>query len=213
VRQKNLFGFGQPEGTPGPRDAQAILSPYADELVGCIQTGWGNYHSEVTPAGRSKLEPRTRANIVNDFARDHALATFSGRPDLHTCTDLGFFKLYVADRLVLRIKKLGPDLLVANVQTDQQRDWYNNEPVRGIPTDHLRLNLGYRLTPAADAIADVLITWQASWHTLGWCFSILAEPGDQIRPIDSPHGPQPSPMPLPEVEIIPRIAKTGEQAK
>lgn len=211
--QKNLFGFEQPQGTPSQQEAKAILTPYFGEMADIIHSAWRDYNSEVPDTARARLEPRTRANIVNDFAKDRALTVFSGRAGLQTCIDLGFFKLYVDARVVVRIKKVGPEYLVSNVQTDQQRDWYNNEPVKGIPADCLRLNLAYRLTPAATDVDDILITWQAGWNTLGWCFSILAEPGEQVRPIDDPFGPQPNPIPLPQVDIIPRIAKTGEQSK
>jgi hypothetical protein len=210
-RQGRLFDFGQPEGTPGQHEARVILTPHFPDLIDSIETGWRDFHSEVTESGRSRMEARTRANVVSDFARDRALTIFSGRPGLRACLDLGFFKLYVADRIVLRIKKLDGELLPTNVQTDQQRDWYNNEPVKGVPSECLRLNLGYRLNAIADQIADIVITWQPSWRVLGWYFSILGEPGEQIRPIDSPVGPQP--MPLPQVEIVPRIAQTGEQGK
>jgi hypothetical protein len=210
-RQGRLFDFGQPEGTPGQREALAILTPHFPDLIDSVETGWRDFNSEVTESGRARMEARTRANIVSDFTRDRAIALFSGRSGVRPCLALGFFKLYVDDRVVLRIKKLDGDLLPTNVQTDQQRDWYNNEPVVGVPSECLRLNLGYRLDAAADRIADIVITWQPSWRVLGWYYSILDEPGEQIRPIDSPTGPQP--MPLPQVEIIPRIAKTGEQAK
>ena len=211
MQQHRLFGFQQPDGTPGPTEVQAILAPYSSELVDCIETGWHDYHSEVTESGRARLEARTRASIVSDFARDRAMNVFSGRPGLRPCMDLGFFKVYVDDRIVIRFKKLDSELLAANVQTEQQRDWFNNEPIRGMQNDCLRLTVGYRLTPAADQIADILITWQPSWRVIGWYFSILGEPGEQVRPIDSPIGPQP--MPLPQVEIIPRIGRTGEQAQ
>lgn len=211
--QRSMFEFEQPNGTPSQQEAKVILTPYFGEMTEIIYSAWRDYHSDVTESARARLEPRTRANIVNDFAKDRALAVFSGRTGLQTCIDLGFFKLYVDGRVVVRIKKIGPDYLVSNVQTEQQRDWYNNEPVKGIPADCLRLNLAYRLTPAATDVDDILITWQSGWNMLGWCFSILAEPGEQIRPMDGPLGPQPTPIPLPQVPIIPRIAKTGEQSK
>jgi hypothetical protein len=209
--QKRLFDYGQPDGTPGREEALTILAPYFPDLIDSIETGWRDFSSEVSDSGRSRLEARTRASIVSDFIRDRAVALFSEQPGVQLCMDLGFFKIYVHDRIVLRLKKLDVELLAANVQTEQQRDWYNNEPVSGVPDECLRLTVGYRLNAAATEIEDIVITWQPSWRVLGWHFSILAEPGEQIRPIDSPVGPQPTP--LPEVAIIPRVAKTGEQAK
>jgi hypothetical protein len=181
-----------PEGSPGQEEAMAAIERIRGLLRDTWFAGMDEWKEQVTKRAKDQLTNRSRACCLNDFAVEAAKQRLVGIDGIDLCAALGFFKIYLDDKYVLRLKRLNRNRLARNVKTDQQRAYYRNRPVEGIRNYCTRLTAGYMLTPAEDEIEDILITSQFGTRTLVWSSSIMDDPGTMRMPIPlEPDGPTP----------------------
>lgn len=192
-----------PEGKLSSDEAKELLAPHAGELCSCWQFAWLAWNEEVSADGRERLTSRSRSSCLNDFAVERAKEVFAGYDDVEGCSLLGFFKLYVGKRAVLRFKRLNRDKLAMNIRTGQQVAYYLDEHIPGIRPDRTRLTIGYILNPAETDIDDILITYQHGRKSLLWSFSLL----EGVETITMPQPAVASPTPI---SIQPKIKTTKE---
>ena len=154
-----------------------------------------------------RLSTRSRASIISDFTRENAKLLLGSMDGVEPNEDLGFFKIYVNGMAVLRFKRIGSDGIARNLRTDQQIDYYNDVPIRGLHRG-TRMTAGYLLNATETEIADIRITRQFGRDRLLWWFSILneADGGADVRGFTA------SPAPAPEVSQV-RIRPIVEKRK
>src|SRR6266540_5726293 len=138
-----LFDFW-PDHLLTKDDAERILKPYVDRLVRCWRDAWDEWES-LPAETRGKLHPRDRAGVLHSLAISRAKLSFAEAAAVDVCMELGFFKLYIEDKIVLGLKRLGRDHLARNIKTKQQRRYDWHYPVPGIRNALTRLTAGYVL--------------------------------------------------------------------
>ncbi|MBL9085459.1 MAG: hypothetical protein JNK76_26880 [Planctomycetales bacterium] len=185
-----LFDMG-PDGEPGKDDARSILTGCHAGLCESWFAAWADWKNEASARLRGRVSNRSRAGCINDLAVEASKELLAGVAEVEFDADLGFHKLYVADKIVLRFKRLDKDYLALVGQSDQQQDFYLGRPIEGLRNHCLRLNVGYVLDPSEDHISDVLITRQFGRDKLLWSYSIFddAEETRVIEPVARVGGP------------------------
>jgi len=196
-----------PEDKLTSDQARELLSPHCERLRSTWCDAWSSWNSEVTSDGRGRLTTRSRSSCVNDFAVERAKEMFAGIDGVECCPILGFFKLYVENKAVLRFKRLNRDKLAMNVKTEQQVAYYQDEHIPGIRAGCTRLTIGYMLNLTETEIEDILVTYQLGRQrsSLRWWFSILGD-ADTLG-LPATVAPDPSPSPI---RIQPKVAKAKD---
>ncbi|MFO0851367.1 MAG: hypothetical protein U0871_22840 [Gemmataceae bacterium] len=202
--QPPLPSFDEPpSGYLTRAEAERQLVPLANDFSEVWHGAWTDWLS-LPDEIRSQLAPTTRANVVHDLAVGRAKGVFGQRDGFRVCEELGFFKLYVGNSIVVRLKRLGDDdHLARNIQTDQQKQWYLHRPIPGVPDGCTRLTVGYSLDRAQVGLRDVVVSLQDGPNQLVYSFSINAEPQTTLIPI-APIPPDTKPTVQPK--IAPREA-------
>jgi hypothetical protein len=176
-----LFDFW-PEQLLTKDEAHALLEPFFQGLVRCWREAWREWEN-LSGDFRGKLHPRDRAGILHSLAIAQAKLIFADVPGVQICQELGFFKLYIGDRAVLRLKRLGRDHLARNIKTKQQRKYYWHYSVAGVREGCTRLTVGYSLDVSGTTMEQVLVSLQIGLDNLLYSFLIESEPQIQTIPI------------------------------
>jgi hypothetical protein len=193
------------EGYPTKEEIQPILDPFVDRFATCWQRGWGRWDG-LAEDDRSRLSPIARAVFVQNIAVSFVKETFAGVDGIVTCEELGFFKVYIQNAVILRMKRLDRDYLASNVETEQQKRYYRQLPMAGIINGLPRISLGYRLNVAKTAMDDILVSFQVGDDLL-WYYSIDPLEGKGVKPMPSPIEPTgPTVTPRVRPAITPRKA-------
>jgi hypothetical protein len=193
--QPNLFDM-VPDGYLTEEEAKKELAPFASKLVAIWRSAWNTWLA--LPAEfRGKMLPRTRANIVHDLAIAQAKEDFRDVATAETCEALGFFKLYIGERVLIRLKRVNQDHLACNIQTEQQRLYYLHESIGGIRDGYTRLTIGYTLNPTHLEIDRIVASLQNGLETLAYSFYLDADDKVIAVPVE--------PTPLPDVGPTVRI--------
>lgn len=211
--QPSLFAY-TPVNLLTEEEAFAIVEPHREAFCDCCLKGAADWYRFVLPEGRKRLRSITRSVCVSDFVREHIKDHFRGVEGAVLCQRLGFLKLFLGDRVVIRAKKLTAEYLAMPPRTEQGHAWFCNEPLPGVPSSYTRLTVGFLTTPDDAEVLDVAITFQLSLQTLGWKRSILRDA--DIRRVHehyatSDEGRATTPIPLNvKTELVPPTGK--EQA-
>lgn len=170
---KPLFQFNEIRpGGLGAEKAELILRPYSETLAACCIQGLRDYHAWISPEGQVRQSSAAAAFDINCFLVERVREAIRGWDGVEADDECGFFKVYVGEEIALRFKKVNRKLLAANVETNQQRDWYNNCPINGIRNECMRLTLGYRVSFDRSMIETTVVTHQYSRENLAWHFPI-----------------------------------------
>lgn len=153
-------------------EARKVLEPYLELLAHCFRDGWEQWCvlRDEHPALARPLSTRTRANFVNDHIWNAIKQRFSNLQDVHIVEQGGLRTVNVADRLLLRFKKLTNQLRSSNIQTRQQTSFLYQLSIPGIP-ELTRLTAGYLVNRLQTDIDDVFITYPVG-SSIEWAFAI-----------------------------------------
>jgi hypothetical protein len=184
VEVPTMFLF--PEYTEGlltVDQAREILCPLASRFADCWRSGFTGWREGVTPETRSRLTSTTRAGIIHNLAISRAKELFpAGDDGARICEAIGFFKLYVQNKAIVRLKRVGRDFLAANVKTKQQKRYYAQAHVDGVTDGLTRITVGYQLNLAQTDIDRIVAGLQIG-KDLIWHFDITDEAGGIAAPI------------------------------
>lgn len=169
----NHFFFNDPPISED--DARAILGPYLDVMATCFKDGWGNWNQLIAdPTGLGRpLTSRTRASFVNDhvlFLIRERLVPMSG---IREFEHRGLRTIIIAERVMLRFKKLTRELSTSNIPTQQQQRFGYQLSLDGM--EHLapliKLTAGYVLNRIMTDIGDLHVTCNLG-KSLVWSFPV-----------------------------------------
>ena len=162
------------EGLADEAECRQLLLPLLGDIGSCVCGGWEEWMSGVEEATRLKVSAFARGGVVHELIADRATRLLGQHDDVDVCTD-DFFKLYVADRLVLRVKKVASDhRVMLNWARPNTRDYYRNAPVGSLRHGVTRLTIGYVLDFEEASVEDVVISQQIG-DVLLWSYSALEE--------------------------------------
>jgi hypothetical protein len=135
----------------------ALIEPV---LVG-LHDDWRGAHAlyqERYPADiLAEHDETTAANCVRAHMLMAVIRRFDGVPGCHILDINGFKVLNYRDLAVVRFKKVDAAGRHHNYQTEQQRDFDDQEPLPGLPAEAVRLTSGYQLDVSGQAIERIII--------------------------------------------------------
>jgi len=188
--------------------AQELIEPLLQSLTRAMFGAFDQFRDDVGKDTHAVLSRRVKGSNVTDLIWEHVRDNLTGEPGVQFCDKLNFFKVVVANELVIRFKRLSSDLLVLPSHTVQAVSWFCNEPIDGFDNNLLRVNFGYR--PERDWLSckEFFLTHQSSTKSI--CWSSRLELADETLPFsseasDKPHG-------LSAIKIIP-VQVSKAQAK
>lgn len=193
--QPNLFDM-VPEGYLTEDEAKKELAPITSRLVGVWRFAWKTW-LDLPAEFRGMMHPRTRAGIVHDLAVAKAKEEFRDVVTAEPCEALGFFKRYIGERVLIRLKRVSQDHLACNIQTEQQKLYYLHEPIDGIRDGYTRLTIGYTLNATHLEIDRIVASLQNGLETLAYSFYLDEDDKVIALPVE--------PAPLPDVGPSVRI--------
>jgi hypothetical protein len=189
MAQPNLFDM-LPEGNLTQEEAEREIEPFANRFVEVWMCAWRQW--QALPADfRGHMHPRTRANIVHDLAVGAARLAFPHTDSTECCERLGFFKIYIGERIVVRLKRLDGEHLACNIATGQQKSYYTHRPINGVREGYTRLTIGYTLNATCLEIESIVVSLQNGLEILVYSFVLDQEAN--IIAIPEPIAPDTTP--------------------
>jgi len=130
------------------KDAQPLLQPIHDDLVGSIRNGFEDWlkmraFSNTLEGGAVNYKARTKAGIIHDHIEKYIRANFSGKDGLQVDDYNGVFGMVVQDELFLRFKKMDGTYAVRNLYTLQHGKYMKQKQIEGFPEQPTFLFVGY----------------------------------------------------------------------
>ena len=174
--------------------AVELVEPLLPNIAAGFESAFNEFRNNILVETRSKLYPAVRGQNVTcliwENVRDQ-LTDFN----VEFCDNLGFFKVIVANEIVIRFKRLNGELLATSKDTEQAKNWFANEPISGVADHLMRVNFGYR--PEHDWLScqEFYLTHQTGFTTSGWVSDVTVDASESV-PTSNSFG-------LPQVQISP----------
>jgi hypothetical protein len=134
-----------------------ILSPYVQTINDAIEASWKKY-LDIDDEVRYPWEPRTRANVVNNYICYEIKHRFANITGISIIECHGFLVLNFFDLVLLRFKMLDKNYRAGNILTRQQRDYDDLLELPNLPQKAIRVIAGYLLDKTQTQIRDILVT-------------------------------------------------------
>jgi hypothetical protein len=170
--------------------AEQILAPQLDLVGLCLFNAWDKLKAETALA--VPVKPRTRANLVYDYAVAEAWRLLDGREGLTLTDQRGFLLVTIDERLLLRFKKYRKGLMTSGIATGQAQLFaFQQLTLDGMPP-MTNIVAGYVLDEFQREIARVAITCRVGSRLI-WAIDIPRPDAGVVIPIPAPAQPLPSP--------------------
>src|SRR4051794_5934153 len=95
-------------------EVRRILTAFEQRIRAMLDRAWSEW---LEMPKKGKLSARSRASIVFDFIREHALAEFDGDPDIHAVVEGQTVKFLFRDQVLIRFKKANSKGIGSNIET------------------------------------------------------------------------------------------------
>jgi hypothetical protein len=151
-------------------EAREILAPYIDEIEDAVREGWLDFGREYV-ATAYLLTTRSRATIVHDHVIGRLQRLVDRRSGLRLTKIRGMDVLIVADRLMVRFKKLDPALRASNIPTAQALQFDRQQQLPGMPPALANLTAGYQLDRTNSAFTGIFVVCRDG-KQLRWAFEV-----------------------------------------
>lgn len=149
--------------------AMAVLAPYLATFNDIYKTAVDLYNEGTSPRVRAEHDSRAALNSIYALSWKGYEREFGERAGLHLLNVRGLKVLNIADKVVVRAKKVDANGRHVNNSTKQQRDFDRQIPLLDLPPAAVRLVIGYELDPAYSMVERVIIR-----HTQGdWLSQIV----------------------------------------
>lgn len=180
-------------------EAQAIAKHFEIPLTQCWASAFDDY-SQLYGATRHMHSPRSRASLLHDHCIHHIQLLCSGNPDITfppkrqglVTVPLSGKPLGIDGILLGRFKKLNQRLLASNIQTQQTRDFNDQQPmgVQGelfgfplVEREPPHINIGYLPDKFWMSMEAVYATMPNGSHALQWFVQLSDGRDTQSTPI------------------------------
>jgi len=154
------------------KDAKVFLDTIHKDLVGSIQSGFGDWlkireHANTFEGGVVNYKPRTKAGIIHDHIEKYVLTNFEGKEGVAVDDFKGVFGINLQDELFIRFKKMNKKYSVRSFYTNQHKKYMKQFPIEGFPEKPTFLFAGYIPDTTWSAIKGIYV---ACWigNTLEW---------------------------------------------
>lgn len=155
-------------------DAKNIVAPYVEEMRTAMHLGWQTY-SGLPASVKVQMTRRAAADSVHDFQVHQFRLLDEKYAALRSEDKSGLYLLIVDEKIALRLKKFDHDRLSCNNNTNQNKDFRNQQSViPGIPVI-TNLELGYSLDILGQEIEELFITCPSGLKRNYWEWGITEE--------------------------------------
>ena len=144
------------------------------------------YNAETSARIRAEHTSRAALNSIYALVWKGYQREFGEMPGHHLFDVRGLNVLNISDKVVARAKRVDANGRHTNNPTRQQKDFDHQLPLAGLPSEAIRVVIGYELDPAYSKVERVIVR-----HTLGgWLSQIVcvdeAYQWENITPIQLP---------------------------
>jgi len=173
-----------------------ILRPHLGVVEGCLHSAWKDWEAtrEFHTTNGHPISPSARARIIYDLVCHHARRAFMDVPGVRVGSDRGFLTIIFGSELVLRFKKLKPNLEWSGIPTRQQQLFESQEEIPGLPSRATFLVAGYVLDATGTQVVRLVISCRDETRLL-WSHELeppLGTVSSRIYSMPSPtHAPAP----------------------
>jgi hypothetical protein len=191
------------EGFLSKKEAEEVFAPYAQRLASCWWGAWTRWKLQDTDF-QVRMTPATRAGILQNLAASFAREVFAGEEKVRIDETLGFFKIYIDDKAIVRLKRLGSNHLAArNRKSKRQRRYYQQLPIKGLVNGLTRITVGYILNVTKTDTEEIAASFQIGDDLVYW-FPIDAKAYGKIS----------TPIPIEPIEPTgPTVRPANEKKK
>lgn len=150
--------------------AMAVLEPHFATLTDIYQSAVNLYNDGTSARIRAEHDSRAALNSIYSLVWKGYEREFGETSGLHLLNMRGLKVLNIADKVVVRAKRVDANGLHVNNRTEQQRLFDKQLPLEGLPPEAVRLVIGYELDPAYSTVDRVIVR-----QTMGaWVSQIVA---------------------------------------
>lgn len=146
-------------------EAKGILEPYETALCQTVSRSWERYGLDFAPKIAMPYR-RGRANIMYELMADEARNRFDGISEVRVI-ELGQRFLLEIDPLLIRFKKLDPQLRTRNYPTQMSLSFDSQLPLPGILSRE-RVTVGYCLNALESQLTAIKVVYirgtEVVWH-------------------------------------------------
>jgi len=184
-------------------EVRHILTDFEQRIRAILDRAWTEW---LEMPKKGKLSARSRASVVFDFIKDHALTEFDGDPDIHPVMEGQTVKFLFRDQVLIRFKKANSKGIGSNIETQAVLEFV--DPQLSIPQflpDIFKVEVCYVLDKLATKMEMVAVTKRSRRRKI-WSYPIFG--GEASNVIELPPRPSgPSDNALPQV----RPRKTADK--
>jgi hypothetical protein len=149
--------------------AMAVLEPHFATLTEIYSSAVDLYNEGTSARIRAEHTSRAALNSIYALVWKGYQREFGDLPGHHLLDMRGLNVLNIADKVVVRAKRVDANGRHRNNITKQQRDFDRQLPLAGLPPEAVRLVIGYELDPAYSTVERVIVR-----HTMGsWVSQIV----------------------------------------
>lgn len=150
--------------------AMAVLEPHFATLNGIYASAVDLYNEGTSPRIRAEHTSRAALNSIYALVWKGYEREFGDMSGFHLLNMRGLNVLNIADKIVVRAKRVDANGRHVNNPTEQQKAFDRQLPLIGLPAEAVRLVVGYELDLAFSKVERVIVR-----HTMGdWVSQIVA---------------------------------------
>lgn len=138
-------------------DCMAFLEPWFERIHSPFPKALRLYNEDYAEHIRAEHNDSVAAHCVHVHSIAEYEREFAEEPGFHFLTVRGLQVLNIRDIVVARFKKVDAEGRHRNADTQQQRDFDNQEPLPGLPSAALRVTFGYEPDPAFSRCERVIV--------------------------------------------------------
>jgi hypothetical protein len=149
--------------------AMAVLELHFAAVTDIYRSAVDLYNEGTAPRIRAEHDSRAALNSIYALAWKGYEREFGDITGLHLLNVRGLKVLNIADKVVVRAKRVDANGHHVNNRTKQQGDFDRQMPLLNLPSEAVRLVIGYELDPAFSTVERIIVR-----HTMGeWVSQIV----------------------------------------
>lgn len=137
--------------------AMGVLEPHFGTLTDIYKSAVDLYNEGTSARIRAEHTSRAALNSIYSLVWKGFEREFGEMAGHHLLDIRGLRVLNIADKVVVRAKRVDANGLHVNNRTAQQRDFDQQIPLVGLPPAAVRLVIGYELDPAYSTVERIFV--------------------------------------------------------
>lgn len=147
----------------------SAIEPHFPTIIDIYDSAVRLYNEDTSARIRAEHDSRAALNSIYALAWKGYEREFGDRAGLHLLNMRGLKVLNIADKVVVRAKRVDANGLHVNNRTKQQKEFDRQLPLDGLPPEAVRVVIGYELDIGYSAVERVIVR-----HTMGeWVSQIV----------------------------------------